>query len=64
MNTNTTPYVYTTYEEAAEALGTAELDVKGDLGEEALEAGYADIVNSIASMCSPEVAAELRRRKL
>lgn len=40
--------MYTTLEECHEALRVAEQDVIGDMGEEALEAGYADIVEAVA----------------
>lgn len=56
--------IYTTIEEAQMALRTAELDVRADQGEEAVEAGWGDIVRSIASCCSPEVEKELLRRYL
>ena len=56
--------MYDTYEEAEQALRTAELDVIGDMGEEALEVGYSDIVRAIASECLPEVGQELIRRNL
>lgn len=51
-------------EEAQEALQTAEMDVVGDFGEDAVEAGWSDIVRSIASQCTPEVGDELIRRNL
>lgn len=56
--------MYTTYEEAEQALAAAELDCAGDFGEEAVEAAYADLVHSVAACCTPAVAAELIRRKL
>lgn len=53
---------HTTYAEAEQALTEALLDVEGDFGAEAAEAGRSDIVRSIAADASPEVAAELLRR--
>jgi hypothetical protein len=57
-------YTHESIESAEQALAAAEQDVIGDFGEEGLEAGYADIVRSIAGDCEPGVAAELLRRKL
>lgn len=54
---------YTTIEEAQKALRDAEHDVMMDFGEEAVEAGFSDLVDSIAIDCTPAVAAELRRRE-
>jgi hypothetical protein len=54
--------MYDTIEEAMNALHTAEMDVAADMGEEAVEAGYSDLVHSIALLCSGEVADELFRR--
>lgn len=56
--------MYSTIEEAQDALRGAELDVAGDHGEEAVEAAWGDIVHAIAACCTPEVAAELIRRNL
>ena len=56
--------MYQTIEEAQSALRTAEMDVAADMGEEAVEAGYSDIVHAIASCCPAEVAEELIRRNL
>lgn len=53
---------YDTIEKAFAALESAEEDVRGDMGDDAVEAGYADIVESIAFDCTPEVRAELMRR--
>lgn len=53
---------YTTIEQAFAALESAEADVAGDMGEDAVEAGYADIVESVAWWCTPEVRRELMRR--
>jgi hypothetical protein len=55
--------MYSTIEEARMALQTAEMDTEADHGPEAVEAGYFDLVRSIATMCTPEVAAELLRRE-
>lgn len=51
----------TTIEEARAALNAAELDVIGDFGKEMLEAGYNDIVRSIAAECDAATASELLR---
>lgn len=57
--------LYDTYEQAAQALEIAEQDVIADHGEEALEQAYSDIVRgAIVPLCTPEIAAELIRRKL
>jgi len=55
---------YGSIEEAQMALRTAEMDVEADMGEDAVEAGFSDIVHSIAGLCSPEVGKELLRRNL
>lgn len=39
-------------------------DVIGDFGEEALDAGYYDIVHNVAVMCTDDVARELLRMEL
>lgn len=57
-------YEYKTYEQARAALRDAEADVIGDMGEEALEDGYGDIVSAVAWNCTPEVALELFRTTL
>ena len=53
---------YDTIDKAFEALESAEQDVAADMGEDAVDAGYADIVEAIAWDCTPEVRAELMRR--
>lgn len=53
---------YNTIDEAFDALESAEEDVRADMGEDAVDAGYADIVEAIAFDCTPEVRAELMRR--
>ena len=53
---------YDTIEKAFAALELAEEDVRADMGEDAVEAGYADIVESVAWDCTPKVRAELMRR--
>ena len=58
------PYTYTTIDAAEAALKTAEADVLADMGEDAVEAGWYDIVQSVAFECTPEVARELRRTRL
>lgn len=59
-----TSFIYPTYAEAKVALDTAEQDVIADHGEAGLEAGYGDLVRTIANCCPPEVGAELIRRNL
>lgn len=51
-----------TIEAAQQALAAAEQDVRGDMGEEAVEAGWYDIVRYVADLCNDEVAGELLRR--
>lgn len=53
--------MYTTLAEAREALEAAERDIAADGGEDAVEAAYYDLVQSVAAMCAPAVARELRR---
>lgn len=53
---------YDTIDKAFAALESAEEDVRADMGEEAVDAGYADIVEAIGFDCTPEVRAELMRR--
>jgi hypothetical protein len=53
---------YDTIEKAFAALESAEEDVRADMGEDAVEAGYADIVEAVAWDCTSEVRAELMRR--
>lgn len=53
--------LYTTFDQAQDALTAAETDVAGDMGEEAVEECWADIVDSVAQFCTPEVRRELRR---
>ena len=54
-------YEHTTIESAQDALAKAEADIAGDMGEEAVEAGWSDVVDIVAQDCSPEVRRELRR---
>lgn len=56
-------YACNTIEEAREMLNGMILDVQADMGEEAVEAGYRDIVHACCDWCSPEVADELLRRE-
>jgi hypothetical protein len=51
------------YEDAAAEVNVMMVDA-ADEGEEAAEAAYPDIVNSVAARCTPEIAAELKRRLL
>lgn len=53
--------MYETIEDARSALTEAKMDVEADMGADALEAGYSDVVHAVADMCSPEVAAQLCR---
>lgn len=53
--------LYVTWDQAQDALAAAERDVAGDMGEDAVEECYADIVDSVAQFCTPAVRAELRR---
>lgn len=48
-------------EKATKMVRDAEHDVMMDFGEEAVEEGYSDLVESVAADCTPEVAKELRR---
>lgn len=52
-----------TIEEARMALEESVMDVKMDMGDEMVEAGYRDIVYSVAERCTPEVKKELLRRE-
>lgn len=55
--------LYETYEEARVALETAVSDVSADMGEEAVDACWSDLVRHIADDCSTEVRSELLRRE-
>lgn len=55
---------YTDIIAAKQALEEVVMDVRIDAGEEAVEAGWRDIVEVVAERCTPEVAAELRRQNL
>ena len=57
-------YTYTTYDAAEAALRAMERDVEADMGPEAVEAGFYDLVHSVALDCSPEVKKELLRCEL
>ncbi len=57
-------YIYNTIEEAQMGLQTAQMDCEGDFGEEAVEAGWNDLVRAIAEQCSTEVGQELIRRNI
>ncbi len=52
---------HTTIEQAQKALAKAEADVAADMGEEAVDAGWSDVVDMVAQDCTPAVRAELRR---
>lgn len=54
-------YEYDTWEKAQQALLDAESDCRADFGDEGVEAGYADLVDSVSHWCSPEVRRELYR---
>lgn len=53
--------MHTTWEQANAALEAAERDCAADMGEEAVEECWADLVDSVAQFCTPAVRAELRR---
>lgn len=53
---------YRSIEEAQEALRLAEADVAGDMGEEAVESCWLDLVAAVAEQSTPAVGRELRRR--
>ena len=53
--------LYKTYDEARTALDQAESDVIADMGEDAVDECWFDIVESVAQFCTPGVAGELRR---
>jgi hypothetical protein len=61
---HTDPHMYNTWEEAKAALTMAEADVEADMGEDALEEGWYDLVMNIAGRCSPEVAERLINTEL
>ena len=48
-----------TIEQARMTLQEMEMDVRSDMGEDAVEAGWSDIVHACADQCTPEVAREL-----
>lgn len=50
--------------DALRELRAAEHDVMMDFGEDAVEAGYSDLIESIAADCTPDIAKELKRIKL
>lgn len=52
-----------TIAEAQRTLTEVSLDVAADMGEEAVEAAWSDLVHNVAERCEPEVAAELLRRE-
>lgn len=52
---------HTTLEDALQHLDDACEDVRADMGEEAVDAGYADIVEAVAYDCTPAVRRELMR---
>ncbi len=53
--------MYTTWEQANEALDAAISDVTADMGEDAVDECWGDIVDSVVHDCTPAVRAELRR---
>ena len=55
---------YTTLEAARAGLADMVEDVRGDMGEEAVEAGYSDLVVAAAYDCTDAVALELCRTEL
>jgi hypothetical protein len=48
-------------EDAMKNVKDAEHDVMMDFGEEAVEEGYHDLIESVAADCTPKIAKELRR---
>lgn len=57
-------YIYNTIEEAQMGLQTAQMDCEGDFGEDAVEAGWNDLVRAIADQCPDKIGQELIRRNL
>lgn len=55
---------HTTYEAAKDALDEMYFDVEADMGQELADAGYADLVRSVARESTPDVARELMRCEL
>lgn len=53
----------TTIEAACMALSEVAQDVATDMGEEAVEAAWSDLVHTVVERCGPEVGAELLRRE-
>lgn len=51
----------TTIEDARMELQAAIMDTEADFGEEAVEAGYRDLVYVVANECTAEVRSELLR---
>ena len=54
----------TTYEQAVQELADAEADVAGDMGEEALEGAWYDVVRSVGDRCTPGVKREFYQHTL
>lgn len=54
----------TTWEEAQMALEETIQCVREDAGDDSVEAGYYDLVHTVAERCTPEIAEELIRRNL
>lgn len=52
----------TTIEEAVNELAQVENDVRLDMGEDAVEAAWSDLVHTVAERCTDEVRQELLRR--
>jgi hypothetical protein len=61
---HTMNYTYTDYDAAIEALRSMERDVEADMGEDAVEAGFYDLVHAVAMDCSPVVKKEILRTQL
>jgi hypothetical protein len=57
-------HIITDIEEAQRALDDMVADVTADMGEDAADAGFADLVRSAMIDCTHEVAVELQRRNL
>ncbi len=53
--------LYDTWEKASAALDAAVRDVEADMGPDAVDECWSDIVDSVVWDCTPGVRAELRR---
>lgn len=55
--------LYATISDAQTALQQVEMDVAADMGDDAVEACWHDLVLAIAGDCTPDVRRELLRRE-